>query len=59
MTPLARRRVARYHCGEMSDDPESGDDFNYTVVRWMINLAALGLAGGLVALLVACALTID
>ncbi len=43
----------------MNDDNSSGHDFNYFIVRWMINLAALGIVAGLVAMLVACALTID
>jgi hypothetical protein len=45
--------------GEMEEGTETKDDFNYFIVRWMINLAALGLSAGLVALIVFCALTID
>lgn len=56
---LARYGAARYLWGVMSDQNDSGEDFNYLVVRWMINLAALGLTAGLVAMLVFCALTID
>lgn len=44
----------------MSDEgTETKDDLNYVIVRVMINLAALGLTAGLVALLVFCARTID
>ena len=44
----------------MSDDGiETKDDANYMTVRLMINLAALGLMAGLVALIVFSALTID
>jgi len=44
----------------MSDEgTETRDDANYIAVRLMINLAALGLTAGLVAMIVFCALTID
>jgi hypothetical protein len=44
----------------MSDEGiETKDDVNYAIVRLMINLAALGLMAGLVAMIVFCALTID
>ena len=43
----------------MTDETETDDDLNYFIVRMMINLGALAVVAGLVAMLVFCARTID